>query len=103
LEIESMSTVDDLMSLAERCFSAANKPPITEKRLRAALEAALRAEYERGRSEQDAEPLTDEPGAFLAWWKSAPHRLKYDNTHPAFLAAYEAWVGSMRAHGISDE
>lgn len=57
---------------------------------------------------RDASPpkrkrLTDERGEFLAWWKSEPHRLKYDSTHPAFLAAYEAWCGSAKAHGICDE
>ena len=28
---------------------------------------------------------------FKEWFNSAPHRAKYSNDHPAYLAAQEAW------------
>ena len=34
---------------------------------------------------------------FQEWFNSAPHRAKYDNDHPAYLAAQEAWQAAHEA------
>jgi len=33
---------------------------------------------------------------FTKWFYSADHRKKYDNTHPAFLAAGDAWLKQLQ-------
>ena len=34
---------------------------------------------------------------FQKWFNSAPHRAKYSNDHPAYLAAQEAWEAAHEA------
>lgn len=34
---------------------------------------------------------------FQEWFNSAPHRAKYSNDHPAYLAAKEAWDAAHEA------
>lgn len=34
---------------------------------------------------------------FQEWFNSAPHRAKYSNDHPAYLAAQEAWEAAHEA------
>jgi hypothetical protein len=34
---------------------------------------------------------------FQEWFSSKPHRAKYDNDHPAYLAAQEAWQAAHEA------
>jgi hypothetical protein len=34
---------------------------------------------------------------FKEWFYSAPHRAKYSNDHPAYLAAREAWEAAHEA------
>lgn len=34
---------------------------------------------------------------FQDWFNSAPHRAKYTNDHPAYLAAQEAWDAAHEA------
>lgn len=40
---------------------------------------------------------------FVAWWRSEPHRLKYANDHPAYLAAAEAWQAARATLALPDE
>jgi hypothetical protein len=35
--------------------------------------------------------------AFEKWFYSAPHRKKYDDTSPAYLAAHEAWQAALQS------
>jgi hypothetical protein len=35
--------------------------------------------------------------AFDKWFYSAPHRKKYDDTSPAYLAAHEAWQAALQS------
>ena len=34
---------------------------------------------------------------FKEWFNSAPHRAKYSNDHPAYLAAQESWYAAHEA------
>jgi hypothetical protein len=42
----------------------------------------------------------NERQAFESWWKSEPHRVKYPNDHPAYLAAEEAWQAARAASPV---